>query len=96
MRCAADSALSEQQRRQVSATAVRAEYQIVPQARRKSCNGLSHYGFWGDATAYAEVPVPEWAFTPAQVDGCFTTIEGVRAVPVRCYQHRFLSSGAEA
>ena len=44
-RCAADSALSKQQRRQSSATAARAEYRILPQARRKSCNGLSLYGF---------------------------------------------------
>jgi len=54
MRRAADSALSEQQRQQVSATAVRAEDQIIPQARRKSCNGLSLYGFCEDSTAYAE------------------------------------------
>ena len=53
MGCTADSVLSEPQRRQFSATAARAEYRIIPQPRRKSCNGLSLYGFCGDATAYA-------------------------------------------
>jgi hypothetical protein len=53
MRCAADSALSKQQSRQSSATAARAECRIVPQPRRKSCNGLRLYGFCGGATAYA-------------------------------------------
>ena len=51
--CAADSALSEQQSRQPSATAARAEYRILPQSRRKSCNGLSLYGFCEDSIAYA-------------------------------------------
>ena len=58
MRCAADSTLSEQQRRQFSATAARAEYRIHPQPRRKSCNGLSFYGSCRDATAYAALAVP--------------------------------------
>jgi len=40
MRCAADSTLSEQQRRQFSAAAARAEWRFSPQPRRKSCNGL--------------------------------------------------------
>ena len=52
MRRAADSALSEQQSQQFSATAVRMERKNAPQARRKSCNGLRLYGFCGDATAY--------------------------------------------
>jgi len=39
-RSAADSALSEQQRRQFFATAARVEWRFRPQPRRKSCNGL--------------------------------------------------------
>jgi hypothetical protein len=54
VRCAADSALSKQQRQQFSATTECAKRQDVPQPRRMSCNGLSLYGFCGDATAYAE------------------------------------------
>ena len=71
MRCAANSALSKQQRRQFSATAARAEYRIHPQPRRKSCNGLILCGFCGDATAYAvgsiwrERPVILTHLTPA-------------------------------
>ena len=52
MLCAAGSALSEQQRRQSSAPAALEEYRIHTQPRRKSCNGLSLYGFCEAATAY--------------------------------------------
>ena len=52
MLCAAGSALSEQQRRQSSAPAALEEYRIHTQHRRKSCNGLSLYGFCEAATAY--------------------------------------------
>jgi hypothetical protein len=53
MRCAADSALSKQQRRQFSATAAGAEYRIHPQPRRKSCNDLRFCDFCEGVTAYA-------------------------------------------
>ena len=81
-RCAADSALSKQQRRQFSATAARAEYRIHPQPRRKSCNGLSLYGFCDDATAYA---VGSSQAVKASAVGCVVAaivgVLGVGAIP---------------
>jgi hypothetical protein len=53
MRCAADSALSEQRCRQFSATAACTERQNILRARRKSCNDVKFCAFREDATAYA-------------------------------------------
>ena len=58
VRCAAAFALSEQQRRQFSATAERTERQNAPQTRRRSCSDVNFRSFCESATASAVSPFP--------------------------------------